>query len=93
MLRSLLLASAAAFVLLGCGGSEDAAAPPETTTATSTQAAPPAEEGLLAVWNDLEGGELFYEFPVLVPALGDLAAVEVVVAGDPVDPGGEVFEE
>lgn len=60
MLRSLLLASAAAFALLGCGGSEDAAAPRETTTATSTQAAPPAEEGLLAVWNDLEGGELFW---------------------------------
>ena len=60
MLRSLLLASAAALAFLGCGGSENTATPQETSPATSTQAAPPAEEELLAVWNDLEGSELFW---------------------------------
>ncbi|MGH3023167.1 MAG: hypothetical protein ACRDNI_05880 [Gaiellaceae bacterium] len=59
MLRILVLA-AAALALLGCGGSEDAAAPRETTTATTTQAPPPPAEELLAVWNDLEGSELFW---------------------------------
>ena len=40
----------------------------------------------------MEGGDFLDEFPVLVPALGDVAAVEAVVVREPGDPGVEVFE-
>ena len=51
-----LATALAALTLLGCGGSEDAATPLGTKT---TAAAAPAD-AVLAVWNDLEGSELFW---------------------------------
>ena len=41
---------------------------------------------------EVQGGELLYEFPVLVPTLGDMSAVEAVVVREPGDPGLEVLE-
>lgn len=56
MTRTLAIALAT-LTLLGCGGSEDAATPPGTKT-TAAAAAP--ADAVLAVWNDLEGSELFW---------------------------------
>ena len=41
---------------------------------------------------EVESGELLDEFPVLVPALGDVTAVKAVVVREPGDPDLETLE-